>query len=62
MSDELVLVEKRDRIATMILNRPPMNPMSIRLFDALHAALAHPDAAEGPLTFTEKREPRFSDQ
>ena len=28
MSDELVLIEKRDRIATMTLNRPPMNPMS----------------------------------
>ena len=23
---------------------------------------AHPDAAEGPLAFLEKREPRFSDQ
>jgi len=57
-----VLIEKRDRIATMTLNRPPMNAMSLRMFDALHAALAHPDAAEGPLAFTEKREPRFSDQ
>jgi enoyl-CoA hydratase/carnithine racemase len=61
MSDELVLIEKRDRITTMTLNRP-MNPMSIRMFDALHTALAHPDAAEGPMAFTEKREPRFSDQ
>lgn len=39
MSDELVLIEKRDRIATMMLNRPPMNPMSNRMFDAMHAAL-----------------------
>lgn len=39
MSDELVLIEKRDRIATMTLNRPPMNPMSMRMLDALHAAL-----------------------
>jgi len=62
MSDELVLIEKRDRIATMTLNRPPMNAMSLRMFDALHAAFAHPDAAEGPLAFTEKSEPRFSDQ
>lgn len=39
MSDELLLIEKRDRIATMTLNRPPMNPMSVRMLDALHAAL-----------------------
>jgi enoyl-CoA hydratase len=39
MSDELVLIEKRDRIATVTLNRPPMNPMSVRMFDALHATL-----------------------
>jgi enoyl-CoA hydratase/carnithine racemase len=39
MSDELVLIEKRDRIATVTLNRPPMNPMSVRMFDALHAGL-----------------------
>jgi hypothetical protein len=39
MSDELVLIEKRDRIATVTLNRPPMNPMSVRMFDALHTAL-----------------------
>ncbi len=40
MSDELVLIERRDRIATLTLNRPPMNPMSNRMFDAIHAALA----------------------
>jgi enoyl-CoA hydratase/carnithine racemase len=40
MSDELVLIERHDRIATMTLNRPPMNPMSNRMFDAIHAALA----------------------
>ena len=40
MPDQLVLVETRDRIATMTLNRPPMNPMSNRMFDAIHAALA----------------------
>jgi enoyl-CoA hydratase/carnithine racemase len=32
MTDELVLIERRDRIATMTLNRPPMNPMSKRVF------------------------------
>jgi enoyl-CoA hydratase/carnithine racemase len=40
MSDELVLIERHNRIATMTLNRPPMNPMSNRMFDAIHAALA----------------------
>jgi enoyl-CoA hydratase len=40
MSDELVLIERHDRIATMTLNRPPMNPVSNRMFDAIHAALA----------------------
>ncbi len=62
MRDELVLVLKRDRIATMTSNRPPLHPMSLRIFGALDAALAHPDAAEGPLAFTEKRGARFSDQ
>ena len=87
MSDQLVLIETRDRIATMTLNRPPMNPMSNRMFDAILATrravnfnirhswdemeryeqdvcrevFAHPDAAEGPRAFTEKREPRFTD-
>ena len=28
MGDELVLIEKRDGLVTMTLNRPPMNPMS----------------------------------
>jgi len=49
MSDERVLIEKRDRIATMTLIRPPMNPISNRIFDPIHAALT-------------EREPRFSDQ
>jgi hypothetical protein len=48
MSDELVLIEKRDRSATMTLVR--------------REVFAPPDAAEGPRAFMEKREPRFSNQ
>jgi enoyl-CoA hydratase/carnithine racemase len=62
MSDELVLIEKRDRIATTTLNRPPMNPMSTRCEQEIcREVFAHPDAAEGPRAFTEKRGPRFTD-
>lgn len=39
MADELVLVEQDERVATLTLNRPPLNPMSITMLDALHAAL-----------------------
>jgi enoyl-CoA hydratase/carnithine racemase len=39
MAEELVLVERHERTATIILNRPPLNPMSIAMFDALHRAL-----------------------
>lgn len=62
MSDDPVLIENRDRIATMTLNRPPMNPMSNRYEQEIcREVFAHPDAAEGPRAFTEKREPRFTD-
>ena len=40
MADELVLVERAERFATITLNRPPFNPMSMKMFDALHAALS----------------------
>ncbi len=39
MTENLVLVDRDDRIATVTLNRPPMNPISRAVFDALHAAL-----------------------
>lgn len=39
MADDFVLVDRDERIATITLNRPPMNPVSTRLLDALHAAL-----------------------
>lgn len=39
MSDDLVLIERAERFATITLNRPPFNPMSMKMFDALHAAL-----------------------
>jgi enoyl-CoA hydratase/carnithine racemase len=105
MSDELVLIEKRDGIATMTLNRPPRLVTRVVPKERLQAearavaeritkaspqavlatrravnlnvrhrwdemvryeqevclqVFAHPDAAEGPRAFTEKREPRFS--
>ncbi len=44
MPDDLVLVERGDRCATLTLNNPPFNAMSMRLLDALHRAL---DAVEG---------------
>lgn len=47
MTTDLVLVERRDRIATLTLNRPPMNPMSPRMFEALHAALDAVDRERG---------------
>lgn len=47
MTEDLVLLEITDGVATVTLNRPPMNPISIKMLDALHTAL---DAVE--------REPR----
>jgi len=35
---ETLLVDSADRIVTITLNRPPMNPISNRLIDELHAA------------------------
>lgn len=39
MADDLVLVERGEQVATVTLNRPPFNPMSIKMLDALHRAL-----------------------
>lgn len=39
MADPYVLVETAERIATLTLNRPPLNPVSTGLVDALHRAL-----------------------
>ncbi|HUF91617.1 MAG TPA: enoyl-CoA hydratase/isomerase family protein, partial [Candidatus Limnocylindria bacterium] len=40
MADDFVLVERLDeRVATLILNRPPFNPLSMTMVDALHRAL-----------------------
>ncbi len=38
MTDDLVTVDLADRYATVTLNRPPMNPMSTPMLDALHRA------------------------
>jgi len=38
MAYETLLVDSADRIVTITLNRPPMNPISNRLIDELHAA------------------------
>ncbi|HEX7126263.1 MAG TPA: enoyl-CoA hydratase/isomerase family protein [Thermodesulfobacteriota bacterium] len=48
MTDDLVTIDLAERYATVTLNRPPMNPMSTPMLDALHRAL---DAVE--------REPRI---
>ena len=39
MTDKLVLAEVVGSIATVTLNVPPMNPVSVGMLDALHAAL-----------------------
>lgn len=39
MTDTLVLTEIAGNIARVTLNDPPMNPISVRTLDALHAAL-----------------------
>jgi enoyl-CoA hydratase/carnithine racemase len=39
MTDDLVLVAREERVATITLNRPPFNPISLKLVDALHRAL-----------------------
>jgi enoyl-CoA hydratase/carnithine racemase len=44
VADTLVLTEIEGNIARVTLNDPPMNPISMRTLDALHAAL---DAVEG---------------
>lgn len=38
MTDDLVLREHHDGVAVVRLNRPPMNPLSIAMLGALHAA------------------------
>jgi enoyl-CoA hydratase/carnithine racemase len=44
VTDKLVLTEIAGAIARVTLNDPPMNPISTRTLDALHAAL---DGVEG---------------
>jgi enoyl-CoA hydratase/carnithine racemase len=39
MADDLVLVELGEQTATITLNKPPFNAMSIKMLDALHRAL-----------------------
>ena len=39
MTDKVVLLETEGAIARVTLNNPPVNAVSIRLLDALHAAL-----------------------
>lgn len=47
MSDGLVLAEIDGAIARITLNDPPMNPISNRTLDAIHAALDKVEAADG---------------
>lgn len=44
MSNELVRVERTDRVASVVLDNPPVNAVSIKLLTALHEKL---DAIEG---------------
>ncbi|WP_431855241.1 enoyl-CoA hydratase/isomerase family protein [Azospirillum sp.] len=44
MNEQLVLAEVAGPIATVTLNDPPMNPVSTRTLDALHAALDRVEA------------------
>jgi enoyl-CoA hydratase/carnithine racemase len=39
MQQDLVLVERTDRIATILFNNPPVNAASLRLLEELHRAL-----------------------
>ena len=39
MSHETLIVERSDRIATITLDRPPMNPISTQLIDEMHSVL-----------------------
>ena len=39
MADEYVVLDRAERIATITLNRPPYNPLSIAMVEALHGAL-----------------------
>jgi enoyl-CoA hydratase/carnithine racemase len=39
MTRDFVLVEHAERVATLVLNRPPLNPISTGLVDALHRSL-----------------------
>ena len=38
MAYETIIVEKKDRVATITLNRPPMNPLNRRLYEELGQA------------------------
>ena len=39
MAEDYVLLDVADQVATVTLNRPPFNPVSVKLLDALHAVL-----------------------
>ena len=55
MAEDLVLVERRDDgVALVTLNRPPMNPLSVALLDALAAAVIglHADASVRAVVLT----------
>ena len=47
MADEYVVLDRAERIATITLNRPPYNPLSIAMVEALHGAL---DAIKSVMT------------
>lgn len=65
MSDELVLIDIREEPSfktAIVATRRGWDEMVRYEEEVCREVFAHPDAAEGPLAFTEKREPRFSDQ
>lgn len=39
MTDDYVLLDRAERVATLTLNRPPLNPVSVPMIDALHRGL-----------------------
>jgi len=73
MSDELVRIDIHEESSfktAIVAARQAVNFNVCHRWDEIvryeqevcREVFAHPDAAEGPLAFTEKREPRFSDQ
>lgn len=65
MSDGLVLIDIREESSfktAIVATRRGWDEMVRYEEEACREVFVHPDAAEGPLAFTEKREPRFSDR